>query len=119
MRYPSVDEFLLCALPIALVATALYGLRMDKGWFMRRGPLDGSSAKRGETSWGYLNLAFGIISVNVLQIVVSSDALGNCRAVLAFIDLVALIYLFYFNGWSRNKVIGVIMRSLSLEEPIR
>lgn len=37
---------------MVLVATAVYGLRMDKGWLMPQSSLEGSSLKRGEKSWG-------------------------------------------------------------------
>ena len=66
-----------------------------------------------------MNLAFGIVSVNILQIVGSSDALPNCRAALGFINVTAMIYLFYFNGWFRNKTIGFIGRSQEMDKPVR
>jgi len=119
MGIASADQIVLWGLPFNLVATALYGLRKDKGWLMPPSPFEGSSLKRGPESWNHLNLAFGIVSVNVLQIIGSSDALPGCRATLGFIDLAAMIYLFFFNGWFRNKAIGLISRSQTMEEPVR
>jgi hypothetical protein len=115
----SADQIVLWGLPIILVATALYGLCKDKGWLMPPSPLEGSSIKRGPESWNRLNVAFGIVSVNVLQIIGSSNGLPSCRATLGFIDLAAMIYLFFFNGWFRNKAIGLISQSQTMEEPVR
>ncbi len=115
----AADQIVLWALPIVLVATALYGLRRDKGWLLPPSPFEGSSLTRGPESWNRLNLAFGIVSVNVLQIVGSSDALPSCRAALGFVNLAAMIYLFFFNGWFRNMAIKLILRSQTMEEPVR
>jgi len=30
-----------------------------------------------------------------------------------------MIYLFFFNGWFRNKAIGLISQSQTMEEPVR
>jgi hypothetical protein len=115
----TVDQIVLGAFQLVVLGTVLNGVRRDKGWFMPHSALEGSSIKRGETSWKLLDLAFGIVSVNVLQIIVSSDAFPGWNATLAFFDLMAMIYLFFFNGWFRNWTLRVVGLAQSFEEPVR
>ena len=119
MAKVTVDQIAVGTFQILLLLTAANGFRRDKGWFMPRSAFEGSSMKRGETSWRLLEFAYAIISVNVIQIVVSANAFPGWNATLAFFDLVAMIYLFFFNGWFRNCTLRVVGLAKSLEEPVR
>jgi len=88
----------------------LYAVARERGWFTKRGRL-ARRAKRGEKSWGYFNLAYGIASVVLLQIINVADALEGYKTVISLVDLVILTYLAFFNSWSRNAIIGIISRS--------
>jgi hypothetical protein len=81
--------------------------------------LAGSSLQRGEASWKLLEFAYAIVSVNVIQIIGSSNAYPGWNATLGFFDLVAMIYLFFFNGWFRNWTLRMVGMAQSLEEPVR
>lgn len=81
--------------------------------------LKGTKIQRGETSWKLLEFAYAIVSVNVIQIIVSSNAFSDWNATLAFLDLVAMIYLFFFNGWFRNWTLKVVGMAKSFEEPVQ
>jgi hypothetical protein len=115
----SVDQIVVGVFQIILLGAVLNGLRRDKGWFMSPSALEGSSATRGETSWKLLEFAYAIVSVNVIQIIVSCNAFPGWDATLAFFDLVAMVYLFFFNGWFRNWTLKVVGMAKSFEEPIR
>jgi hypothetical protein len=86
---------------------------------MPKSALEGSSVTRGEVSWKMLDFAFAIVSVNVVQIVAGSDAFPGCTTTFAFVDLALLVYLFFFNGWFRSRVLREVARARSLEEPVR
>jgi hypothetical protein len=114
-----MDQIVIGAFQVVLLGTVLNGLRRDRGWFMPPSPFDGSSVSRGETSWKALEFAYAIVSVNVLQIMASSDAFPGWNTTLAFLDLVAMIYLFFFNGWFRNLTLKAVGKAKAFEEPVR
>lgn len=113
------DQIIMGGFQLLLVVLAIYGLRMDKGWFMPRSPLEGSSVQRGPESWNQLDFAFGIVSVNLLQVIGNSDAFPGVMFGLGLLDLTLLIYLFFFNGWFRNKTLGWVSKARTLNEPVR
>jgi hypothetical protein len=115
----SMDQIIVGAFQLILLVTTLNGLRRDKGWFMPQSALAGSNTLRGATSWNLLEFAFAIVSVNVIQIIGSSNAFPGWNATFAFFDLVAMIYLFFFNGWFRNWTLRIVGMAQSLKEPIR
>jgi len=115
----TVDQIAVGTFQVILLLTALNGFRRDKGWFMPPSALTGSSMTRGETSWKLLEFAYAIVSVNVIQLIVSSNAFPGGNATLAFFYRVAMIYLFFFNGWFRNWTLRVVGLAKSLEEPVR
>ena len=67
-----------------------------------------ASVQRGPTSWSYLDFAFGIIAVNVLQIINSADDTVKFKVLMSTFDLGVMIRLFFFNDWSKNKIIGFV-----------
>lgn len=75
-----------------------------------------ASVKRGQGSWDTLHLAYGISSILAVQVISASEAFKGWKVALITADLAALIYLYYYNGWFRNKVIGVVNKSRGLEE---
>jgi hypothetical protein len=115
----SADQVAVGVFQILLLFVLLYAIRRDKGWFMPPSALEGSKIQRGKESWEILIFAYTIVTVNVLQIIGSSNAFPNCKALLGFIDLVAMLYLFFFNGWFRNWTLKVVGKAKSLEEPVR
>ncbi|MCD6295511.1 MAG: hypothetical protein J7M20_11490 [Deltaproteobacteria bacterium] len=77
---------------------------------------DMASVKRGEKSWNYFYLAYGILSVIIIQIISLSDFGKGCKVFIVFVDLGTLLYLAFFNSWFRNKIIGFIVKSQTKEE---
>jgi hypothetical protein len=71
---------------------------------------------RGAESFNGLNLMYGIASILILQIINVSEAYKNYKVLISIIDLSILLYLFYFNRWFRNKVIGVLLKAQNLKE---
>ena len=113
------DEVVVGGFQVVLVAVWLYAMGKDRGWFTPPSPLEGSSVVRGAESWGQINLAFGIASVVVMQIIDMSDAFAGYKAVVAALDITLLVRLFFFNGWFRNKTLAFVAKSSHMEEPLR
>lgn len=90
-------------------ALFLYAVAKERGWLTRRGIA--LRVKRGEKSWGHFNLAYGIASVLLLQVINMADALQGYKTIISLVDLLILTYLAFFNSWSRNAIIGIISRS--------
>ena len=85
-----------------------------KDWWFRHAP--GGKVKRGEKSMGYLYLTYGITSVIMMQIISVSDSLKSYKVIISVVNLSLLLYMFFFNGWFRNKVIRIIIKSTEMEE---
>jgi len=77
---------------------------------------DMAAVKRGAKGWNYFYLAYGILSVIVVQIISVSDFAKGCKVFIVFVDLGTLLYLAFFNSWFRNKIIGFIVKSQTKEE---
>ena len=98
--------------------TLCYAEIKEHGWFTKRTGAF-ASVKRAEKSWNYLELAFGIIAVNVLQIINRADDTVKFKVLMSAFDLGVMIRLFFFNGWFRNKILGVIFNALNMKEGTR
>lgn len=104
----SVMMFLLHSGLLILVVYAVFGsYRMKQ---------DTASVKRGEKGWNYLYLAYGVLSVIVIQIISLSDFGKGYKVAIALVDLCTLLYLTFFDSWFRNKIIGFIVKSQNKEE---
>ena len=91
-------------------AVFLYAVAKERGWFTKhRGAT--LRVKRGEKSWGYFNLACGVASVVLLQVINVAEALQGYKTIISLVDLLILTYLAFFNSWFRNRIIGFIRRS--------
>lgn len=82
-------------------------------WRMKR---DIADVKRGQKSWDHFNLVYGILSVVVIQLISISEAGTGYKVIISVLDLSALFYLNFFNGWFRNKIIGLVVASQNKEE---
>ena len=112
------DTVLLWTFLAVLLLLAAYAELRDRGW--RNMPTNAhATVVRGETSWNVLVFGFGIIAVNVLQIINSADDSVKFKVLMSTINLVVLIRLFFFNGWFRNKAIGFVAKAQGLEEGAR
>jgi hypothetical protein len=112
------DSALLYGFQAFLVVLTCYAELKDRGWFRK---LTGANATvlRGDTSWNALNICFGIITVNVLQIINSADDSVRFKVLMSAFDLGLLIRLFFFNGWFRNRTIGLVGKARNMEEGLR
>lgn len=109
------DKFIFPLFEGVFLLLFIYALLHEKGFLRKQSNLK-MSVKRGEKGWDNFPLAFGINSIVLMQIINSADALHGYKTIISITNLLMLIYLIFFNGWCRNKIIGLITRSKTIEE---
>ena len=100
------DSIVFVALHVGLIVLVLYAI-----WGERKMKDDIASAKRGEKSWNYFYLAYGILSVVVTQMISLSEFGKGYKVLITIADLGVLFYLAFFIRWFRNKTIAFIVKS--------
>jgi hypothetical protein len=63
------------------------------------------SVDRGQESREQFHLAYGLVSVIVLQIVGVAESARGYKVILSLINLAVVVYLCYFSGWMRNNIV--------------
>jgi len=74
------------------------------------------TVKRGKSSWNSFLATYAIVSVLVLQIVSSVDALRSVKVLISLTNLLVLLDLFLFNCWFKNALLGAWRRITDREE---
>lgn len=100
---------------LLFLALVWYAIIQERGWFRRNTGLS-MAVKRGEESWGNFYLIYGLLAVMFVEVNSTAEALKGYKTIITMADLVALFYLCFFNGWFRNKIIGIISASKNMEE---
>jgi len=72
------------------------------------------SIKRGELSLGYLYAFYGAFFSVVFFIPLAASA--QHRVLLSVLNSCAAVYLCFFNSWSRNLIISLIVRATNMVE---
>ena len=70
-----------------------------------------AKVKRGKESLSDLRIGYGIASVALVALTSSIGFLAKYRVITMIINLSVCIYLFFFNGWFRNQIIGYFMKA--------
>jgi len=99
----------------AIFLLLVYAFVKDRGWFRRSTGLD-RSVKRGAESWALFPAMFGLLALVVIEVNNTTEAWKGYKTITTLADLAALFYLCYFNGWFRNKTVGIFNRSRQMEE---
>ena len=109
------DRVIFPIFEIAFIGLCIFAFLRERGWFAKKSSVV-ATVKRGEESWKKFNLAFGIASVVLMQIINSANFLKGYKTIISIFDLSMLIYLAFFNSWFRNKTIWLIAKSQQKEE---
>lgn len=104
------DEVVFPLFESLFLALFLYALAKERGWFTKPRGIT-LRVQRGEKSWGYFNLAYGIASIVLLQVINVAKAFEGYKTFISLVDLFMLTYLAFYNSWFRNAIIGIISRS--------
>jgi amino acid transporter len=111
------DKFIFPLFEGAFLLLFFYAFFNDKQWFKKKSNLK-IEVKRSKDTWQYFILAFSIVSIILMQIINSANILViyGYKTIISIVNLLMLIYLVFYNGWFRNKVIGLIIRSQDKKE---
>lgn len=110
------DKFVFPLFEAAFLVLFVYAVLRVRGWFVHKTGIN-ATVKRGQESWNLLfNLAFGLASVILIFIIDSTEAMVGYKTLISIVNLAMLLYLALFNGWFRNKIIGIISKSQQMEE---
>jgi hypothetical protein len=109
------DVVIFSLLQLYLIAVFIYAIRMEAGWFRKRSNLI-MTVKRGEKSWDYFNIAYGVALLILVEIIGSTEAFVGYKTAITIIDVVMLTYLAFFNSWFRNKIMEFVVNSQLKEE---
>ena len=71
---------------------------------------------RGPEGWNKLYLAYGLASALTVLVINVSEAGKHYKVIISLSSLAILCYLFFYNGWFRNLIIGFINKSTELKE---
>ena len=105
------DSVIFIALHIGLICLLVFSLIGE--WIMKR---DLCGVKRGNESWSHFALAYGILSVIVIQVISISEFAKGYKVIITIVDLSIFLYLTFFNSWFRNKTIRFVVASKTKEE---
>lgn len=112
------DQYWVGAFEATILLLVLVAIWMDSvypSWKRRRLRKNGgvtftASVVRGEQSRRTFHLGYGFATVIATQIVSSSEDLKGYKTSLTVLNLLALMYLAYFNYWAQNKLLGWLNR---------
>ena len=122
MEYKKIVEALLSDTAIFILFEVffttifIYAYAKEHKWFNKKEGALEIVIKRGEKGWDNFNLAYGIASIIVLQLINSTEALKGYKTIISLYNLMSTLYLFFYNGWFRNKITGLINKSIEKEE---
>ncbi len=109
------DKIIFPAFEVVFMGLFLFALLRECGWFGKKKEIE-AVITRGEESWNKFYLAFGIVSVVLMQVINSVEALKGYKTIISIANLAMLVYLAFFNSWFRNKTIGLITKSQQKKE---
>lgn len=66
--------------------------------------------KRGEESWNYFVLIFGIISALLISVVSLVELYRITKIILVTVVIVLSFYCCFINNWYRNKIVGIMTK---------
>ena len=109
------DQFIFPAFQVAFLLFTIFAWAKNCGFFTPKG-LGSLSVKRGEKSWNYFHLAYALLVVVFVAAINTTEAWKGYKTLVTIVDLALLLYLCFFNGWCRNKILDVISASQQMEE---
>lgn len=96
----NTDLILLPVLLIGLIGFSVYAAWQHARWDMR------GCVRRGGIARDWFYWLYGFISIGLLQLINVSEALVGHKVLVSILSLGSVMYLLFFNGWFRNKLLG-------------
>jgi len=110
------DSWVLAVIVLALAGMCVVGLWKEARPVTRlmrriRRPMVEAKVEaiRGFDSRASFHVAYGLLSVVLLQVINAAAAGSGYKVVISVVVLAMTAYLTYFNSWSRNKLIAFVI----------
>lgn len=100
-----------CILGMMLVYSQVYVWKMSGKYAGIKG-----SVRRGDHSWSSFPIGFALMSIFAVAIVSHSTWIDGYQSSVIVVDLAAIFYLCFFNGWFRNLIIKIAGNSKNMWE---
>ena len=110
------DATVFSVLQAIFLALFLFAIVKDRKWLTRDTGFS-ATVKRGKESWANFHLMYGLLAVVFVEVNTTTEVFKGFKTIITLVDLSVLFYLCFFNGWFRNKTIGIISASQNMEEP--
>lgn len=91
-------------------------IKIDPAKFELKGGGVKFKLKRGEISWAYFPIAYGLLLTISIGIISVLDVFYVWKILLIIIGSLILFKLCFFNSWFRNKIVGLFSKSKEFEE---
>lgn len=104
------DKLIIFIFEIAILVFLVFALIKNEIYRIERKKGIASKVIRGETSWGYLTAAFGILSLLSYKILALSEFYKGYKVIITLFNEISFLYFCYFNNWLRNWIIGFYSR---------
>lgn len=110
----TTDIFIFPLFQALFLITVVWARLFDRGFFRNRSiPM---VVKRGSESWSSFYLVYGVLAVVFVEINSTTESLKGYKTLITLLDLGGLFYLCFFSSWFRNKIVGIINASKTMEE---
>ena len=105
------DKFIFPLFEVLFIALFFYALAKERRWLPKK-PGSTASVERGkEGGWDYFQLAYGVITIVLLQFINSAEALKGYKTIISLVDIFMWTYLAFFNSWFRDEIIRFVVNS--------
>lgn len=104
------DGYTFWTFEFLFVALLLRAVISDLGWFRIKSGIQ-IALTRGHESWSYFAFAYGTTAVVMLEIINTTKAAEGYKTILTIADMAILLYLCFYNSWSRNQIVGIVTKS--------
>jgi hypothetical protein len=104
------DPCVFFLLQILFLILAGYALRQDIRSKHGNGGVS-VTVQRGPQSWSYFYYTYGALAVILLELINTTEAFRGHKTLITVADLSLLVYMCFFNGWFRNKIVSFVSAS--------
>lgn len=108
------DTYLYPTVQVIFVLFAVYALYRDlKVRYIKTGIV--ASVKRGPESMAKLHAIYVALAFLIVLVTLNVESLKNHKLFFVLLNVGLLAYLCFWNAWSRNKLLGLIMKASDIE----
>lgn len=105
LKFISSNDFITILMELIIVIIWLYSI-----YYPRTKKNSGFLMKRGSPNWEFFPIAFGSLSLIVVEIIGNSTIFREYKNILIIANLLILFKLCFNSDWFRNKIVGFYIK---------